>query len=106
MFRVGFYLPSDISDVHVRCANLTVELSIPELFHYLLAAIDPSRMSGEQPENLVQHEAFKGVLVSLLARSLDKNTLRGFEEMNEALRERAEALPKGSELRTSGNLHG
>ena len=54
----------------------------------------------------VQHEAFKGVLVRLLARSLDKNTLRGFEEMNQALKERAEALPNGSDLRTSENLLG
>jgi hypothetical protein len=60
----------------------------------------------ENRVRFVQHEAFKGVLVSLLARSLDNNTLRGFEEMNEALKERAEALPNSSELRTSGNLHG
>jgi hypothetical protein len=53
----------------------------------------------------VQHEAFKGVLVPLLARSLE-NTLRGFEEMNEALQERAEALPESTDLRTSETLHG
>jgi hypothetical protein len=52
----------------------------------------------------VQHEAFKGVLVPLLARSLE-NTLRGFEEMNGALKERAEALAESSDLRTSQNLH-
>jgi hypothetical protein len=61
---------------------------------------------GENRVRFVQHEAFKGVLVSLLTRSLDNNTLRGFEEMNEALKERAEALPNNSELRTSENLHG
>ena len=61
---------------------------------------------GKNRVRFVQHEAFKGVLVSLLARSLDKNTLRGFEEMNEALKERAEALPNSSELRRSENLHG
>jgi hypothetical protein len=61
---------------------------------------------GENRVRFVQHEAFKGVLVSLLARSLDKNTLRGFEEMNEALKERAEALPNSTDLRTSENLHG
>ena len=54
----------------------------------------------------VQHEAFKGVLVRLLARSLDTNTLRGFEEMNGALKERVEALPESINLRTSENLHG
>ena len=52
----------------------------------------------------VQHEVFKGVLVPLVARSL-ANTLRGFEEMNGALKERAEALPEGTDLRTSQNLH-
>jgi hypothetical protein len=54
----------------------------------------------------VQHEVFKGVLVRLLARSLDTNTLRGFEEMNEALKERAEAIPESIALRTSENLLG
>src|SRR5215218_8053512 len=38
----------------------------------------------------IQREVFKGLLVPLLARSLDRNTQRGFEEMNRALRERAE----------------
>src|SRR5215207_3059356 len=38
----------------------------------------------------IQREVFKGLLVSLLARSLDRDTQRGFEEMNRALRERAE----------------
>jgi hypothetical protein len=61
---------------------------------------------GENRVRFVQHEAFKGVLVRLLARSLDKNTLRGFEEMNVALKERAEALPNSTDLRTSENLHG
>ena len=38
----------------------------------------------------VQREVFKGLLVPLLARSLDRDTQRGFEEMNRALRERIE----------------
>ena len=79
-------------------------LLVPGLFdgeHSL--AIQPLE---EDRVRFVQHEAFKGVLVRLLARSLDKNTLRGFEEMNEALKERAEVLPNGSDLRTSENLHG
>jgi hypothetical protein len=38
----------------------------------------------------IQREVFKGLLVPLLARSLDRDTQRGFEEMNRALRERAE----------------
>ena len=60
---------------------------------------------GEGRVRFVQHEAFKGVFVRPLARSLDTNTLRGFEEMNGALKERAEALPGSIELRTSENLH-
>jgi hypothetical protein len=42
----------------------------------------------------VQREAFKGLLVPLFTRSLDTNTRRGFEEMNHALKERAEAAPE------------
>ena len=38
----------------------------------------------------IQKEVFRGLLVPLLARSLDRDTQRGFEEMNRALRERAE----------------
>jgi hypothetical protein len=41
----------------------------------------------------IQREAFKGLLVPLFARSLETNTQRGFEEMNRALKERAEAAP-------------
>ena len=42
----------------------------------------------------IQREAFKGLLVPLFARSLETNTQRGFEEMNRALKERAEAAPE------------
>jgi hypothetical protein len=38
----------------------------------------------------IQREFFRGLLVPLFARSLDRDTQRGFEEMNRALRERAE----------------
>ena len=37
-----------------------------------------------------QREVFTGLLVPLFARSLDTDTRRGFEEMNLALKERAE----------------
>jgi hypothetical protein len=40
---------------------------------------------------LIQEERFTGVLVPLLARGLRTRTLPAFEQMNEALRERAEA---------------
>lgn len=39
---------------------------------------------------LVQQEDFRGVLVPLLARSLDRRTLPAFKRMNEALKLRAE----------------
>jgi hypothetical protein len=41
----------------------------------------------------VQREAFRGLLVPLFARGLLENTRRGFEEMNRALKERAETPP-------------
>ena len=40
---------------------------------------------------LVQREEFTGILVPLFARSLDKGTKAGFEAMNLAIKQRAEA---------------
>jgi hypothetical protein len=66
--------------VHVRRANLTVELSFPELFHDLLAAIDPSGMSGERLENL---EFCSGQLDTVLpdpnlpTQKIDRPRIRG-----------------------------
>jgi hypothetical protein len=37
-----------------------------------------------------QREVFTGLLVPLMARALDSDTRRGFEEMNQAIKERAE----------------
>src|SRR5262245_53968193 len=39
---------------------------------------------------LVQQEDYRGVLVPLFARSLDRRTLPAFERMNQALKQRAE----------------
>jgi hypothetical protein len=47
----------------------------------------------ENRVRFIQREAFKGLLVPLFARSLETNTQRGFEEMNHALKGRAEAAP-------------
>ena len=45
----------------------------------------------------VQREQFSGLLVLLLWNSISTNTKRGFEAMNAALKERAEALTDGGE---------
>ena len=55
---------------------------------FSIQALDENRI------RFVQREAFKGLLVPLFARSLETNTQRGFEEMNRALKERAEATPE------------
>jgi hypothetical protein len=46
---------------------------------------------GDGQVRLVQQEDFRGLLVPLLARSLDRRTLPAFEQMNQALKRRAEA---------------
>ncbi|HYV09135.1 MAG TPA: SRPBCC domain-containing protein [Thermoplasmata archaeon] len=47
---------------------------------------------GPKRVHFVQRERFRGILVPLLARSLERDAKRGFEEMNQALRTRAEAI--------------
>jgi hypothetical protein len=73
-------------------------------FRWLGHLLVPGLFDGEhsftiQPleENrvrFVQGETFKGLLVPLFARSLETNTQRGFEQMNRALKRRAEATPE------------
>ncbi|MDD8012127.1 MAG: SRPBCC domain-containing protein [Acidobacteriota bacterium] len=41
----------------------------------------------------IQRETFRGILIPLFARMLDKDTKRGFLEMNQALKLRAERTP-------------
>jgi hypothetical protein len=45
---------------------------------------------GEGGVRFVQREEFRGLLVPLFASSLDRDTHRGFQEMNQALKARAE----------------
>ena len=45
---------------------------------------------GPSKTKLIQREEFKGILVPLLWGQLDKNTRKGFELMNEKLKEEAE----------------
>ena len=42
-----------------------------------------------------QNERFSGILVKLFAKSLDNDTKKGFEEMNEALKQRSEGILVG-----------
>jgi hypothetical protein len=46
---------------------------------------------GENRSLLIHAERFSGLLVPLLKKSLESNTRAGFEAMNEAVKERAEA---------------
>ena len=46
---------------------------------------------GNGQVRLVQQEDYRGLLVPLLAGSLDRRTLPAFEQMNQALKRRAEA---------------
>ncbi len=45
---------------------------------------------GKNKVRFYQKEIFNGLFVRVLAKSLDKDTLRGFNEMNEALKEQVE----------------
>ena len=47
---------------------------------------------GEGRVRFTQREVFTGLLVPLFARGLDTDTRRGFEEMNQALKARAEQV--------------
>ena len=61
-------------------------LFFPGLFDgehiFLIEPIEESKV------RFVQRETFKGILVPILWKSLARDTRRGFDEMNKALRER------------------
>ncbi len=46
---------------------------------------------GENHVKFVQSENFKGILVGMMWKSINEKTVQGFEIMNRALKERAEA---------------
>lgn len=48
--------------------------------------------SSDGSVRFVQEESFRGILVPLLKKSLEKDTKRGFEEMNRALKARSEKV--------------
>jgi hypothetical protein len=72
-------------------------LLVPGLFDgehiFEIEALDRDRVL------FIQREIFKGLFVPLLARSLDRDTQRGFEEMNRALREKAETTDQADDGR-------
>ena len=69
-------------------------LGLPGLFDgehiFELEAIGPGRTK------FVQRERFRGIFLPFLRRSLDRDARRGFEEMNQALRERVVAGGQGA----------
>ena len=66
-------------------------LGLPRLFDgEHIFQIEPL---GTTRARFVQRERFRGLFVPLLARSLNRDARRGFEEMNYALRARVAALP-------------
>jgi hypothetical protein len=93
--------PSGTSGMTFRPTVLTAEpyrelrwlghLLVPGLFDgEHIFTIDVLR---ENRVRFTQQEKFTGILVPLFARSLDTDTLRGFIEMNQALKARAEETP-------------
>jgi len=49
---------------------------------------------GSMRARFIQRERFRGLLVPLLARSLNRDARRGFEEMNRALQTRVNVPPE------------
>jgi hypothetical protein len=93
-----FIQPSGARGMSFRPVVLSVEperevrwlghLLVPGLFDgEHIFTIEPR---GPGRVHFVQREIFTGLLVPLFARGLDTDTRRGFDEMNRALKERAE----------------
>jgi len=82
------FQPTVLKAVPNRELRWLGRLVIPGLFDgEHIFTIEPA---GEDRVRFTQREIFTGLLVPLLARGLDTNTRRGFEEMNQALKARAE----------------
>ena len=89
--RVMSFKPKMVNVETNREMSWLGRLLIPGLFNgehsFTIEALD------EKGVRFVQHEKFTGLLVPFMAKSLDRDTRRGFEEMNRALKERAERGP-------------
>jgi hypothetical protein len=74
------------------------KLGVPGLMDAEHSFVLQSHAGGTR---LIHQETFRGVLVPLVTASLDRNTLPAFLAMNEALKRRAESLPR-TRTRTAG----
>ena len=67
-------------------------LGLPRLFDgehiFQIEPLGPTRT------RFIQRERFRGLLVPLMARSLNRDARRGFEEMNQALQARVRVSPE------------
>ena len=97
--RLEVYIqPSGASGMTFRPTVLKAEPNreLRWLGHLLISGLFDGEHSftieplGEGRVRFTQREVFTGLLVPLFARGLDTDTRRGFEEMNQALKARAE----------------
>lgn len=105
--EVGALLHLRMSPPGGRTVSLKPRVTVVqrgEVFEWLGRIAIPGLFAGrhrfelhrtETGTRLVQEEVFTGLLVPLLARSLDAHTLPGFVAMNEALKRRAEKVTTG-----------
>ena len=86
--RAMTFRPTVLEAVPQRRLRWLGHLLVPGIFDgehsFTIEPLDDGRV------RLVQQEEFRGVLVPLLAKSLDRRTLPAFERMNQALKQRAE----------------
>jgi hypothetical protein len=78
-------------------------LLLPGIFDgehiFTVGTIDDERV------RFVQREEFRGFLAGILWRYMSGNTLRGFHEMNRALKERAEYMERYGPVPIAGGAH-
>lgn len=85
--------PTLVEAAEGRRLRWSGRLGVPGLFDAEHVFTIEPREDGTT--RLSQDEEFRGALVPLLARSLDRNTLPAFGAMNEALKRRAEEVAAG-----------
>jgi hypothetical protein len=50
------------------------------------------RDNNDGTSTFIQFEQFKGILIPFMKKMLDKDTLKGFNQMNETIKKRCESL--------------